>query len=106
RIGISFEDRLDRPVRTVADPAADAELSGLATRRVAEEHALDAPVHDHPPPDRLAHRPALLFSRWQTAGSPGLCARRGDIDDGARVGRGLGVWPPARRAAVPSGELP
>jgi hypothetical protein len=40
RVRIPLEDSLDLAILSVADPPAQAELLGLAPRRVAEGHAL------------------------------------------------------------------
>src|SRR5215210_5377023 len=51
-VGVALEHRLDRAVLRVAHPARDAPVLRLRTGRVAEEHALHAPVRLHPPADR------------------------------------------------------
>lgn len=48
RVRLALEDRLDRSVPVVPDPAGDAVLLGQAANRVAEEHPLDVTVDDDP----------------------------------------------------------
>ena len=48
---VALDLGLDRAVGAVAHPSGDAEPVGLQPRGVAEAHALDPAVHDHPPAD-------------------------------------------------------
>ena len=58
---VAFEHRLNGPVRTVRDPAADAAREREPPRRVTEEHALDTAVHDDALPDHGAYSGAVEF---------------------------------------------
>jgi hypothetical protein len=56
-IGIALEDRLDRALRRVADPAGDPGRLGAAADGVPEEDPLNPPADDDPP----AGQRLLLF---------------------------------------------
>jgi hypothetical protein len=57
RVLIALEDRLDRALRRVADPAGDPGRLGAAADGVAEEDPLNPPADDDPP----AGQRLLLF---------------------------------------------
>ena len=52
----ALELGLDRPVRAVSHPSADAELLGASASALAEPHALDAAVDDDATADDRLHR--------------------------------------------------
>ena len=51
-VRLALEDRFDRPVGPVRDPARHAAALRESPHRVAEEHALDVPANHDPPPNR------------------------------------------------------
>src|SRR5262245_10891983 len=55
RIGLAFEDRLDRAVRTVRHPAFDTTLLRHPPHGVAKEHPLHVPVDDDAAADHAAY---------------------------------------------------
>ena len=63
RVRLAFEDGFDRAVPAVRYGACDVMLLRQASHRVAEEHALDAPVRDYAPPDHGSYSPAVVEFR-------------------------------------------
>ena len=80
------------PSRRFVHPAGHSARARLAPAAVPEEHALDAAAHHDSAPDLLTHT-----NRARIGGIRGNCHR---------LGRGFGVWTPARRPALPARQLP
>src|SRR5205807_9932126 len=97
RFGLALEARLDASVGPVPHPSADPCGDGLPTAAVAEEHALDPSVHDHPSSHGHGDRPYAPPKRPRTGlGTP---SRGGGWGWGpSREGRHGGAVEPHDRA--------